>query len=203
MLPPRHCSEDYGDTDCPPEAHGWSQLSRYTQCSLWRTTQWSGWRHHKGSCDCGESTPEQAPGRGCSLWRGPHEGHIFWQDLWPCERRMLQQFISEGLHSMERFCAGTVLEEKQPVGRTHTGEVNEGLSPMGKNAWWSREEWGGRSSRLSARWTDCNCHVPLLSTICGEKVKKPGVKWSPGRRERLGKAGETLICSSFSLPCSV
>jgi len=53
---------------------------------------------------------------------------------------MLEQSIAEGLYSIERVHAGAVLEELQPRGKTHVGEINEGLYPMRGSSCWSGEE---------------------------------------------------------------
>lgn len=50
---------------------------------------------------------------------------------------MLEQFVPEGLHPMGRDSTRAILE-LQPMGRTHTGAVHEGLSPVGGSPRWSR-----------------------------------------------------------------
>jgi len=50
---------------------------------------------------------------------------------------MLEQSVSDGLHSMEGTHAGAVHEELHHVGRTHAAVVHQELSPMGGTPRWS------------------------------------------------------------------
>jgi len=67
-----------------------------------------------------------------------------WQDLWPHGERSPRwsRFAGRACDPVRDPCwstlflkdcahAGAVWEELQPMGRSHTGEVNEGLSPVG------------------------------------------------------------------------
>ncbi|GAB0179066.1 zinc finger and BTB domain-containing protein 5 [Grus japonensis] len=89
----------------------------------------------------------EAPEGGCGLWEA-HAGASSWQDLWTHGERSSRQSRFAGrtcdpvgdprwsslllkvCTPWKRLNVGAVGEELQPVGRTHVGEVWEGLSPM-------------------------------------------------------------------------
>lgn len=113
--------------------HGGAQWNRHRPCSPSRTTCHSTGYSLKDTAAEGDSTVEHPPSRSCSLLTGP--GLL--QHLWPCGWPMLEQFVPEGLHPMGRDPTRAILE-LQPMGRTHTEAVHEGLSPVGGSPCWSR-----------------------------------------------------------------
>jgi len=70
---------------------------------------------------------------------GAHTGAGSWWDLWTRGERSpgWSRFADRACDLVERIHVGTVPKELQPVGRTHTGEVHGGLSPMGGTPCWS------------------------------------------------------------------
>jgi len=82
---------------------------------------------------------EQAPARTCGpVERGAHAGAGLLAGLVTPWGPMLEQPVSEELHSMGRTHGGAVREELHPMGRTHFGEVCAELSPVRGTSHWSR-----------------------------------------------------------------
>ena len=146
--------EDHGEAGCPPAAHGGAWWSRYPPAAH------GGPHARSGGCLKEAVTPwgilrwSRLPAGPADPWREePTLEQVCWQGLWPHGGPTLEQPVPEGLHPVEGIYSGVVHGELQLVGRTHTGEVHGGLSPVGGTPHWSRGRvwgvplWEGRSGR--------------------------------------------------------
>jgi len=70
----------------------------------------------------GEPTQDQAPRRSYGPGAGFLAGSV------ACGGPTLELSIPEGLHPMERTCAGTVLEEQQSMRRTYFGRQRQSVT---------------------------------------------------------------------------
>jgi len=143
QVPDQKCSppardEDHGEAGCAPAAHGGPQWSRSPLTAPAGPHAGAGgcpqeavtlWGHHAGAGSwqglrtLGERSPRRSrfAGRACDPVGDPRWSSLFLKDCTPWE----------GL-------TGAVCEELQPVGRTHIGEVQAELSPVGGTLCWSR-----------------------------------------------------------------
>lgn len=88
-------------------------------------------RAMKEAAASGKPMLEQAPGWNCDPWRGVYAGAIFLARTVAHGGPTLKLSVPEGPHPTENTCAVAVLEELQPMVRTHRGALCEGLCPVG------------------------------------------------------------------------
>lgn len=72
----------------------------------------------------------------------------------------LLQSVLEVLHSMERAHAGAVIEELQPLGRTHVGEGHEGLCSWEEPHAGAREEHEEEGAAETKGYGLTIAHIP-------------------------------------------
>lgn len=121
-------------------------------------------------------------------WGGPRKEQVFWPGPVAHQESVPAAGCSWRTAPMEGACTGAVPEELLPVGRTHTGQVFEGLSAMRGTSHWSRGRlWRERNGRGQALWTDHNPHSPPPCTAQGKKRGELGVNPCLGRREAMGR----------------
>ena len=176
--------EDYNGADIHP-----------ADCGPW----WKRWMCPVGSCDSMESPCKNSLLTG-TVDHGEEttQKQVFCQDLWHQGGPILEQSISEGVHPVERIRAGAVYEELQHMGRTHTGEVHEGLFPVGGTPYCSRTRvWWAKSSRDKVLWTDLNPSTFLLCLHPPEEVEKLVVKFSLGRSEEWRESFFRFVLISY------
>ena len=111
--------DDYGEAGCPPAAHGGPWWSRYPSAAHGQPHARAGRWAWRSLWPCGKPMLEQAPGRICR----------------PMERRAhTGAGLLAGLVTPGGTHAGAVREELQYMGRTLIGEINGGLSPVGRTS---------------------------------------------------------------------
>lgn len=137
------------------------------------------------------STGYQRPTR--NLGRTPHQRRwIPKGDCDPLGSRILAGAVERGGCAVAGLLAGpvtlqgpTLEQSAAPVGRTHTGEIHGGLSPVGSTPGRSRGRlWGvlplrRKEHRAETGQTNHSSHLLSPCTAGGEKVEKLGVKLSP------------------------
>ena len=106
---PAAYSQDYGDTGCPPAAHGGPRWSKYLPAA-------HGGHHTRP----GECSPKEA----VILWKA-RTGAGSWQDVWSCRDR--------GAHTGAGLLAGLVIEWGIHAGVTCSWRT----APCGKGLCWS------------------------------------------------------------------
>lgn len=107
------------------------------------------------------------------------------QVFWICGGSILQQSIPEGLHSLERTHSGAILQELQPVGRSHTGAVHTG----------AREKC---EEVLTMKTTCCGLTASPIPHPNAHRVEESGMKeLSLGRTGFIeGKCLNVSLCFS-------
>lgn len=115
-------------------------------------------------------TVEQTPT--CRHWGGLGRSRSSGQDLWLPKGCMMEQLLKD--YPLWKGSALGHFQELLPVGRTHTGQVCEGLSPMRGTSRWSRGRvWRERNGREQALGTNNNPYSRVNLCL--------------GRREGIGR----------------
>ena len=164
---------------CSPWSRPW--WGRMCSCNPWRSTVEQVDAQRKLWL-CGEFAVERAPGRTCGpTERRSHVGSGFLAGL----------VTPQGTYAGAVCSWRTAPHERNPqsMGRTYTGAVHGGLSPVGGTPQRSSGRvWGRRSSRDNVWQTDCNSHSLSPCATHGEEGEKLGVKLSPWKREEWGES---------------
>ena len=149
----------------------------------------------------GKTMTEQNPGRSCRLWRGAHAGTGFLIGVVAHEGPTPDQSIPEGLHPVERICAGAVCKELQPAGRNHIGEIHEGLylwEPLQAGAEKQHEE---ERKAATVLWTDCSSHSPSPVPLQGRRKRSHEWSWAWEEESGGGKVFVVLFLFLTILNC--